>query len=61
VYKIGASNFHGTYDAGSFVAESKEEAIDKARNSYRNSSTGRSLNDVGAFRFYVQESMRVDG
>ena len=42
----------GTYNAGRFCAESIEEAIEMAREAYRNSSLGRTLKDVGAFRFY---------
>lgn len=61
VYKIGASNFYGTYDAGTFVAESEAEAIEKARERYRTSDLGRALNDTGAFRFYVKSSERMNG
>lgn len=58
VYSIGASSFHGTYSAGRFVADSVEEAIEKAKEQYRNSPLGRSLKDVGAFRFYVTKEER---
>jgi len=61
LYVIGCANFHATYDAGRFVAESPEEAIEKARARYRTSDLGRMLNDVAAFRFYVKSVERVDG
>ena len=57
LYKVAASSMTGTYSAGTFAAESKAEAIEKARKNYRNSGIGRSLNDVGAFRFYVTETI----
>ena len=52
-YKIMCSSMSATYSAGSFIASSQEEACQMARDEYRNSSLGRSLNDVGAFRFYT--------
>lgn len=52
-YLVKASNFNATYTAGRFVADSPQDAIDQARDSYRRSPLGRSLNDVGGFRFYV--------
>lgn len=61
LYEIGASNLHGTYNAGRFVAETPEEAIEQARERYRLSGLGRALKDVAAFRFYVKGSERVDG
>jgi hypothetical protein len=52
-YKVMASSLTATYTAGRFVANSSAEAIEMARESYRNSDLGRRLNDVRAFRFYV--------
>jgi len=52
-YKVMCSNFHGTYRAGSFVASSKAEAIEKAKDNYRRSDMGRVMKDVGSFRFWV--------
>lgn len=48
-----ASNFYATYTAGTYVAQSPAEAVEMAKDDYRNSSSGRALKDVGAFRFYV--------
>jgi len=59
VYTVGASNFSGTYSAGKFAAESRQEAIEKAQNKYRNSPLGRDLKDVGAFRFYITNEERI--
>ena len=61
VYKMGASSMSGTYTAGTFVAESEDEAQEKAREAYRNSPLGRGLKNAGAFRFYVISSERVNG
>lgn len=52
-FHVKASNLHATYDAGTFVAETREQAIEAARESYRNSAAGRELKDVGSFRFYT--------
>lgn len=54
LYRIGASNFYGTYDAGEYVAGSEAEAIEMAREAYRRSEAGRTMKDTGAFRFYVK-------
>lgn len=48
-----ASSMSATYSAGMFCTETDAEAIEQARNAYRDSSLGRTLHDVGAFRFYV--------
>ena len=52
-YTVKASSMTGTYTAGKFCADSKQEACEMAREEYRNSSLGRTLKDVGAFRFYT--------
>jgi hypothetical protein len=52
-YKVGASNMRATYNAGLWLAESEEAAIEMARDDYRNSPLGRDLKDVGSFRFYI--------
>lgn len=52
-YKVRASNMSATYNAGRFIAESPAEACEMARASYANSSLGRTMRDVGAFRFFV--------
>lgn len=52
-YKVMASSMRATYNAGRFKAESREEAIEMAREDYRRSPLGRDLKDVGAFRFYT--------
>lgn len=52
-FKVMASSFNGTYRAGKFIAESADDAIEQARQSYRRSPLGRTLNDAGAFRFYT--------
>lgn len=52
-YKVMASSMTATYSAGIFVANSKDEAIEAAKDNYRNSSLGRQLKDVGSFRFYT--------
>ena len=59
VYSIGASNMSATYSAGKYIAESRDEAIQKARENYRRSPLGRALRDVGAFRFYITDEMEV--
>lgn len=42
-----------SYNAGIWTANSAAEACEMAREDYRNSMAGRTLNDVGAFRFYT--------
>lgn len=54
--KVMAANFHGTYSAGVFEAESDQEAIEMAKESYRRSPIGRDFKDLGAFRFWVTAS-----
>jgi hypothetical protein len=51
-YKVMASHFGGTYNAGRYVANSKQDAINQARDNYRNSSLGRTLKDCNSFTFY---------
>ena len=53
VYTVKASSLTATYTAGRYQADSKADAIEQARNAYRDSPTGRALGDCGAFRFYV--------
>ena len=48
-----ASSFRGTYTAGRYLTATDDEAIEKARDDYARSATGRDLKDVGAFRFWV--------
>lgn len=52
-FKVRAANMSATYNAGRFTANSEQEAIEMAREEYRNSSLGRSFKDVRAFRFFV--------
>ena len=52
-YLVKASNMRATYAVGRFTANSPEEAKSAAIDSYRNSSLGRSLKDVGAFKFWI--------
>lgn len=52
-YLVKASNLHATYTAGRFVADSPQDAIEQARDEYRRSPLGRSLNDIGGFRFWI--------
>ncbi len=52
-YKVMASSMTATYTAGTFCADSAAEACEQARNNYRDSQLGRTLKDVGAFRFYT--------
>ena len=52
-YKVMCSSMIATYSAGRYIASSPEEACEMAREEYRNSSLGRQLKDVGAFRFYT--------
>jgi GTP cyclohydrolase III len=53
VFKVMASNLHATYRASEYTAETPEEAIEQAREAYRNLETGRILKDVGSFRFFT--------
>lgn len=55
-YRVKASSMTATYTAGVFVADSAEDACEQARENYRRSDLGRTLRDVGAFRFYAQEA-----
>lgn len=50
---VKASNFSATYNAGIYCTETDAEAIKQARDKYRDSNMGRTMNDVGAFNFYV--------
>ena len=59
VYSVSASSLSGTYTAGRFVAESKADAIDKARERYRRSNLGYHMNDIAAFRFYITDEQEV--
>lgn len=52
-YKVRASSFSASYNAGRFIAESPEAACELAKQEYMRSALGRQLKDVGAFRFYV--------
>jgi hypothetical protein len=52
-FKVMCSNTFGTYTAGKHIADTAEQACDMARDAYRNSSLGRHMNDVGAFRFFT--------
>jgi len=52
-YKVMASSMIATYRAGKYVAGNKAEAIQMAKEKYRNSIIGRELRDVSAFRFYI--------
>lgn len=52
-FKVMASSMTATYCAGTFTAKSAADAIEMARENYRNSSLGRQLKDVGSFRFYT--------
>jgi hypothetical protein len=58
-FKVSASSPWGTYTAGVFEAESPADAVEMARESYRRSTLGRELKDVGAFRFYVTASAPI--
>ena len=52
-YKVMASSMIATYNAGTFTAKSAADAIEMAREKYRNSPLGRQLKDVGSFNFYT--------
>jgi hypothetical protein len=60
LYRVKASSMTATYTVGTFVADSPEEACEKGREDYRRSDVGRSLRDVGAFRFYANEARLAD-
>lgn len=55
-FKVMASSMRATYSAGTFCAKSAADAIEMARENYRNSSLGRQLKDVGSFRFYTVDA-----
>jgi hypothetical protein len=55
-YKVMASNNLAIYTAGTFYAESAEEAIEMAKRDYARSYGGRFMGDDRDFRYYV-----VDG
>jgi hypothetical protein len=50
---VKASSMSATYTAGIYHTDSDAEAIEQARNAYRDSALGRTLRDAGGFRFYV--------
>jgi hypothetical protein len=50
---VKASSLSATYAAGIYVTASDAEAVELARDAYRDSQLGRTMKDVGAFRFYV--------
>lgn len=50
---VKASSMTATYSAGIYCTDSDAEAIEQAREHYAQSSMGRTMRDVGAFRFYV--------
>jgi hypothetical protein len=52
-FKVCASSMIATYNAGKWLAESEEEAIEMAQQDYRNSPLGQMLKDVNGFRFYI--------
>ena len=52
-YKVMASSMMATYSAGKSMAKSAQEAVEMARENYRRSELGRSMKDVGSFRFYT--------
>ena len=52
-YRVMCSSMSATYSAGRYVANTAEEACQMAREEYQNSSLGKQLKDVGAFRFYT--------
>jgi hypothetical protein len=51
--KVRCSSMTATYDAGIFCTDNDAAAVEQAREKYAESSLGRALRDVGAFRFYV--------
>jgi hypothetical protein len=54
-YTVMATGLGGTYTAGTYQAESAEDACEAARSDYAASQAGREMRDVGAFRFWVAE------
>jgi hypothetical protein len=52
-YKIQASSLTATYSAGTFTADSSNEACEMAKKDYMNSPLGRALKDV-----VLSDSMR---
>lgn len=60
-YIVQCSNMRATYTAGTYVADSPEEAKRLAREDYRKSAIGRALSDVGAFRFWVSSPVPSQG
>ena len=50
---VRASSMSATYTAGVWCTESDAEAIEQAKEHYATSPLGRSMKDLGAFRFYV--------
>jgi len=52
-YKVMASHIGGTYSAGTFCANSPQEACQQARENYAKSDLGRTLKDVRSFTFYT--------
>lgn len=52
-YKIMASSMIATYTAGRFIADSPAKAIQQAQEDYARSPLGRTMRDVGGFRFYI--------
>ena len=49
VWRVTASSMFATYSAGVYTADTREDAIEQARDHYRQSRAGRAMNDVGAF------------
>jgi hypothetical protein len=60
VYRVKASSMTATYTAGVYAANSPQEACEQAQEEYRRSDLGRTLRDVGAFRFYATEARLAD-
>lgn len=52
-YLVKCSNTSATYTAGTYVAESAQDAMEMAREAYRVSPVGRRFQDTGAFRFWI--------
>lgn len=59
--KVRASSMTATYDAGSFVSDTDQEACELARERYANSPLGRQLKDAWGYRYYVTDREPVDG
>ena len=51
-YKVLAASLSAVYKVGRFIVTSKEDACQQARIAYIQSKAGRTLNDVGQFRFF---------